>query len=88
MFLILTNNGGADVGIVSENIALAATSLGLGNVICGMASVPFNGPNGEIYKKKVGMNDEWKFGLSVLVGYESKPGKPHEPDISKIRYVE
>ena len=88
MFLILSKGGGADIGIVSENIALAATSLGLGNVICGMASVPFNGSNGEEYKKKAGFSEGWGFGLSVLVGYEAKVGTPHEPDKSKIRFVE
>lgn len=30
-----------DCGIVSENIALAASSLGLGNVICGLAALSF-----------------------------------------------
>jgi nitroreductase len=89
MFLILKQpDTDIDVGIVSENIALAAASLGLGNVICGMASFPFFGPKGESFKQRAGFPDGWEFGMGVLVGYEKAPGKPHEPDTSKIRFVE
>ena len=92
MFLVLSKGGGADIGIVSENIALAAASLGLGNVICGMASVPFNGPNGASYKEKAGFSEGWGFGLSVLVGYDANGKTPsamrREPDKSKIIFVE
>jgi len=89
MFLILKQPGtDIDTGIVSENIALAATSLGLGNVICGMAAIPFNGPKGSIFKQKLGFPDGWEFGMAVLVGYAKSAGTPHEPNTSKIRYVE
>lgn len=88
MFLILKQEGtDIDTGIVSENIALAATSLGLGNVICGMARFPFNGPKGDIFKEKIEFPQGYEFGVAVLVGYAKSTGTPHEPDISKIRYV-
>lgn len=89
MFLILKQPGmDLDTGIVSQNIALAATSLGLGSVICGMAAIPFNGPQGNTFKQRLGFPDGWEFGMAVLVGYTKSTGTPHEPDISKIRYVE
>jgi nitroreductase len=90
MFLILKTSvvQDLDIGIVSENIALAASSLDLGNVICGMASIPFNGPKGEIFRQKAGIPEGWGFGMAVLVGYAEKTGTPHEPDFSKIRFVE
>ena len=89
MFLILKKPGtDLDIGIVSENIALAASSLELGNVICGMAAIPFNGPKEEEYKKKAGFSEGWEFGMAVLVGYAEKTGAPHEPDMSKITFVE
>jgi len=89
MFLILKKPGtDLDAGIVSENIALAASSLGLGNVICGMASIAFNGAKGEEYKQKSGFSDGWEFGMAVLVGYAEKEGAPHEPDMSKIRFID
>jgi len=89
MFVILKKPGSdLDIGIVSENIALAASSLGLGNVICGMAGIVFNGANGEEYRKKAHFPEGWEFGMSVLAGYAKNEGKPHEPDMSKIRFVE
>jgi len=88
MFVILKNTGGGDdIGIVSQNIALAASSLGLGNVICGMAGVPLRGPKGESFKKRAGIEDGWSFGMAVLVGYASKPGTPHEPDLNKVKFI-
>lgn len=89
MYLILKQPGtDMDTGIVSENITLAATSLGLDSVICGMASIPFNGSKGDTLKKKVGFLDGWEFGVAVLVGYGKSKNVPHTPDTSKIRYVE
>ena len=89
MFLILKKPGAdLDTGIVSENIAVAAASLGLGNVICGMAAIPFSGEKGGIFRKKAGFSGDWDFGMAVLVGYAEKPGAPHEPDMTKISFVD
>lgn len=89
MYLILKQPGTEmDIGIVSENIALAAASLGLGSVICGMAAIPFNGPKGEEFKKRAGFSEGWEFGVAVLVGYAKSEGTPHTPDTSKIRFIE
>ena len=89
MYLILKRSGtDMDAGIVCENIALAATSLDLGSVICGMAALPFNGPKGDLYMKKLGFSDGWEFGVAVLVGYGTTENIPHTPDTSKIHYVE
>jgi nitroreductase len=91
MFLILKQpipSAELDCGIVSENIALAASSLGLGNVICGMARIPFMGEKGDYFKEKLGFGkDGWEFGMSVLVGYGLVSKEPHEPDMSKVCYV-
>jgi nitroreductase len=89
MFLILKKpETDLDAGIVSQNIALAASSLGLGNVICGMARIPLNGANGESYKARAGFSPGWEFGMAVLVGHAEKSGTPHEADMSKIRFME
>lgn len=88
MFLVLKQAGTEmDSGIVSENIALAAASLGLGSVICGMAAIPFKGPKAEEFKQRAGIAGDWEFGISVLVGYAKGSGTPHEPDLSKIKYL-
>ena len=89
MFIILKKPGSdLDCGIVSENIALAAASLELGSVICGLAGIPFSGSDGEEYKQKVGFTDGYEFGMAVLVGNAIGTGTPHEPDMSKIRFVD
>lgn len=89
MFVILKQpNTDLDAGIVSENIALAATSLGLGNVICGMAVIPFSGPRGEDFKKRAGFAEGYEFGMAVLVGYAKTEKAPHEPDMTKIQFID
>jgi len=91
MYMILKkplgNFAALDCGIVSENIALAASSLGLANVICAMANIPFQGAKAAEFKKKIGWGDELEFGMAVLVGYAKETKEPHEVDMSKIRYV-
>ena len=72
-----------DCGIVVENMALAATSLGLGNVICGMARVPLSKPE---YKDVI-LPEGYVFGTSLLVGYATSEGTPHVPDMDKITYI-
>ena len=89
MFLILKKpSTDLDAGIVCENIVLAAQSLGLSSVICGMAAIPFNGPKGAALKARAGFDGDWEFAVSVLVGYGAIEGKPHVPDMSKIRYID
>ncbi|MCL2051891.1 MAG: nitroreductase family protein [Lachnospiraceae bacterium] len=88
MFLILKQPGtDLDCGIVTENITLAATSLGLGNVICGLASFAFTGEKGDEFMKRTGFVSGYEFGMTVLVGFEAMKGTPHEPDMAKITHI-
>lgn len=88
MFIILKKpNADLDIGIVSQNISLAATSLGLDNVICGMAGIPLGGAKGDSLKSRAGFTEGWEFGMAVLVGYAKSSGTPHEPDTSKICFL-
>jgi nitroreductase len=78
-----------DCGIIAQNIALAAASLGIDSLICGLAQHSFNGEKGEYFKKRLGFPDGYELGLSVLLGYAANPGgKPHELDLSKITIIE
>lgn len=87
-----TEPGGADLfdcGIVSENIALAATSLGIDNLICGLAAFSFAGEKGAEFKRRLGFPDGYEIGIAVLLGYAANPGgAPHEPDLGKITVIE
>ena len=76
-----------DAGIVSQNIALAAHSMGLGNVICGMARIPFDGPKGEEFTKRLKIPEGYVFGMSVCVGKANSGKAPHELDFAKVTYI-
>jgi len=77
-----------DLGIVVENVALAAASLGINSVICGMISNCFAGNRAEEFKKWLGVPKDYEIGLAVLLGYAENQGQPHELDYSKISFLE
>ncbi|MDR2657027.1 MAG: nitroreductase family protein [Oscillospiraceae bacterium] len=77
-----------DCGIVSENIAIAATGQGVNSLICGLAAFSFNGERGEEFKQRLGFPEGYEIGIAVLLGYAAEPGgKPHEPDLTKISQI-
>ena len=89
MFVIQMRHGKElDCGIMAQNIALAASSLGLGNVICGMARIPLSGSRGSEFMEKIGFQEGWEFGMSVLVGHGTVANAPHKPDMSKLSFVD
>ena len=78
-----------DCGIVSENIALAATAIGIDNLICGLAAFAFAENKNAEFKRRLGFPEGYEIGIAVLLGYAKEPGsKPHESDLSKISFVE
>jgi len=77
-----------DCGIISQNIALAATSLGIDNLICGFAGLCFAGNKKEHFKEMLGFPEGYEFGVSVLLGYADKKSNPHELDFSKVSVIE
>jgi len=76
-----------DAGIVSQNVALAAHALELGNVICGMARMVFDGPRGDEFKKRASIPEGYVFGMSVCVGTVLSGKEPHDLDMAKVTYV-
>ena len=76
-----------DCGILSQNVALAAHALGLGNVICGMAGIPLSGPRGAEWKQRLRFPDGYRFGIAVLVGAAKSGKDPHEPDMGKVTFI-
>ena len=76
-----------DAGILVENVALAAHALGLGNVICGMARIPLEGPKGKEYMAKLKFPEGYGFGIAILVGAAKSGKAPHELDMGKVTYV-
>ncbi|MDR2841069.1 MAG: nitroreductase family protein [Paludibacter sp.] len=77
-----------DCGIVAEQIALAATSLDVNSLICGLVCFSFAGNRRKEFNDKLSFPEGYEIGIAVLLGYATESGKPHEPDLSKIWFVE
>ena len=76
-----------DCGIVCENVAIAAKSLGVDSCICGLAGIPFAGENSAHYKAKLGFPEGFEFGIAILLGHAVEPVAPHEQDDAKISFI-
>ena len=79
--------GTLDCGIATQNVALAAHTMGLGNVICGMARIAFDGVKGDEFKKRIQLPEGYSFGMSVCVGAALSGKAPHELDMHKVTYI-
>ncbi|ADL05834.1 nitroreductase family protein [Lacrimispora saccharolytica] len=78
-----------DCGILCQNITLAATSLGIANIMCGFTGLAFaSGTRSAEFSKRLGFPDDYVFGCSVLLGYANTEVAPHSPDKSKISFIE
>jgi len=90
LIFIAQNNSEAaplDCGIVSQNIALAAHSMGLGSCICGMARYPLMGEKGTELLRRLQFPDGYSFGMSVCAGKIKSGKEPHEIDANKVMYI-
>jgi nitroreductase len=89
IFIAKDNSDAAtlDCGIVSQNIALAAHSMGLGSCICGMARYALMNETGEKLLKKLQFPEGYDFGMSVCVGNIQSGKEPHELDTKKVTYI-
>jgi nitroreductase len=76
-----------DCGILCQNISLAAHSIGLGSVICGMAGIPLSGPHGDELKKRMKFPDGFGFGIAILVGTARSGKEPHKIDLNKVSFM-
>ena len=89
--VVVTSDGsswaGIDSGILIQNIALAAHSLGLGSVINGMMNMPLSGPRGGELKKRLQFEDGFEFTIAALIGTAKSSRAPHEPDMGKVTYI-
>jgi len=91
-FLILILSDGSkwgmlDSGILCQNIAVAAQSIGLATCIVGMAAIPLNGPNGAGLKKRLQFPEGFDFAIGILAGTANSGKDPHELDYDKVIYI-
>ena len=76
-----------DSGILSQNVALAAQSLGLGSVINATIGVPFKGPGAKHWKKKLQFPEGYEFAIAVVLGTPRSSKEPHDLDRTKVTVV-
>lgn len=77
-----------NVGLLGENIMLAATELGLGTCCLGSVLFMFAEPGMEKYAALLGFSEGYNMRYAIAVGYpdESPEAKPR--DLGKIKFVE
>ena len=78
-----------NVGLMGENMCLAAQELGLGTcIMAGPSAFLVNSPKAKPYLDRLGFSEGYKLRYVLGVGYpaESPAAKPR--DLSKIKFVE
>lgn len=89
VFVISMKEGsGIDVGIMAQNIAIAAKGLGLDSVILGFPRVVFGEQYGDKWAEALQFPEGYVYGIAVAVGYGSEDGRKREPDYSKVSYLD
>jgi len=76
-----------DCGILTQNMTLAATSLGLSTCIVAFAAFAFKGVKADEMKKLVHWPEGYEFAMGLLVGEGSLTKAPHEIDWSKVTII-
>ena len=77
-----------DCGIVAQNVVLAAQSLGLANLHCGLACLVFAGERGAEFKQRLQFPKGYECGIGILLGHTDNELAPHAPDQEKITIIE
>lgn len=75
-------------GLLSENIMVAANSMGLGTCCLGapvrfMTSTPEVAP----YLAELGFSDDYELLVAIAVGHPAKMGEPKPRDKKKVRFI-
>ena len=76
IFLFAEGNSAMDGGIMTENICIAAQSMGLGTCIIGSIGGLMDAPEGNVWKERLHIPAEWKFLICIAVGYPDETPAP------------
>ncbi|MCQ2119597.1 MAG: nitroreductase family protein [Bacteroidales bacterium] len=78
-----------NVGLMSENICLAAYSLGIGTCIMGGPVMVMNGcPEAKPFLDRLGFSEGYKLRVIIAAGYPDEEPEARPRDAGKIRFVE
>jgi nitroreductase len=72
-----------DAGIAVQNMAIAAESLGLGNLIIGCVYDALNGEKKDYFSKKLQLPEGYSFQIALAVGHKTDNKTPHEYEFGK-----
>lgn len=76
-----------DGGIVVENMALAAESMGVGTCIIGMILDYMTSEDGADMMKKIGAPEGYEFIIGLALGYPDEAPEAKPRDGSKVRFL-
>ena len=78
-----------NVGLLGENICLAAQSMGLGTcIMAGPSMFIANSPDAKPYLDKLGFSEGYKLRYVIGVGYPDETPEAKPRDLSKIQFVD
>lgn len=72
-----------DAGIAVENMALAAESLGLGNLVIGCIYDALHGERKDYFSEQFWIPAGYSFQIALAVGHKTDHKTPHEYDFDK-----
>ena len=87
VIVAVKGSAGIDCGILAQNVVLAAESLGINTLHCGMAGMIFSGPRGAEFKEMLQFPAGYECGIGVLLGYAVEKAQPHVPNQDKITVI-
>ena len=77
-----------NVGLMSENICLAAYSLGLGTCVMAAPAMFLNTPGGKPFLDKLEFSEGYKLQITIACGYPDESPEARPRDAGKIKFVE
>ena len=77
-----------DCGLLSENMILAAWSMGIGSCCLGGPVAFINSPAGKEYLDKLGFSEDHTLVLAIGFGYPAEKPDAKPRDESKVKYID
>lgn len=79
---------GVNIGMLGQNMMLAATELGLGTCCLGSVQMIFAEPAMAEYLTSLGFTEGYKLSYALAVGYPDEEPEAKPRDLTKIKFVE
>lgn len=77
-----------DAGIMVENITVAAKSMGLDSCIIGSIGALLDSPQGQKWKSRLDVPEDYQFLISVAVGHGDETPEPKERIKSQFKVID